>query len=520
MSEFILKTGSLQDQFLKSTAKFQIYGGGYGNGKTTALVIKILEIAKAYPGSSGLAARSTYPKLNDTLRKEFIKWCPKEWIKSFPVGQNGSNVCTLKNGSTITFRYISQQGKGTDGGTSNLLSANYDYIAVDQLEDPEIVHKDFLDLLGRLRGSTRIEDEREGWPLTGPRWILLTCNPTANWVYTKLVRPIHIYKRTGVVSDDLLCERDVDRQPLIDDNGKVRLRVALFEGSTYELRHIHEADGGDFIQTLEEAYTGQMRARFLEGKWASYEGLVYPQYDVTLHGLRRKDIEQWLERERGSGYEPRWVEGYDFGQTSPSCYLLGAVTSQRQVIVVDGFHRAEFAIEDQVAEIKRIRAQWLLAHSELEEVDADPSIFTQKTVSKRTVGKSIARMFEEEGIMMRRGNNDIMNGIVKVQGYLRASKSLMHPVINVSPAPRLFHNIDLVWLSDEFGSYYWMSNGSGGRLDKPVDANDHAMDTLKYLLSTMPNVGTLHTPAEKRVPDYMKWQDAPTNANNRNHRYG
>jgi hypothetical protein len=47
-------------------------GGGFGNGKTTAGVVKALELAKDYPGSNGLIARSTFPKLNDTIRKEFL----------------------------------------------------------------------------------------------------------------------------------------------------------------------------------------------------------------------------------------------------------------------------------------------------------------------------------------------------------------------------------------------------------------------------------------------------------------
>jgi hypothetical protein len=148
MSTFKLQRGSLQDKFLKSRAKIQLFGGGFANGKTSGACIKACQLAKDYPGSNGLMARSTYPKLNDTLRKEFIKWCPSDWIESFPKSANASNTCTLKNGTTINFRYIAQQGKlGNEATTSNLLSATYDWIIVDQMEDPEIVHKDFLVIL-------------------------------------------------------------------------------------------------------------------------------------------------------------------------------------------------------------------------------------------------------------------------------------------------------------------------------------------------------------------------------------
>ena len=73
MPEYRLIPGSIQDQFGNLRTKVQVFGGGYGNGKTAAAVVqKVLKVAKEYPGANILVARSTYPKLNDTIRKE---WC-------------------------------------------------------------------------------------------------------------------------------------------------------------------------------------------------------------------------------------------------------------------------------------------------------------------------------------------------------------------------------------------------------------------------------------------------------------
>lgn len=518
--------GGLQDRFLRLRTKVQIFGGGFGNGKTTGMCIKALSLAKDYPGSNGLMARSTYPKLNDTLRKEFVKWCPPHWIKSFPMGQNASNICTLKNGTTINFRYIAQQGKSAESTTSNLLSATYDWACIDQVEDPEITHKDFLDLFGRLRGNTPYTGDDPTMPRTGPRWMILACNPTGNWVYTKVVRPIHMYEKHGAITDDLLCIRDTERNPVLRMNertGKLepQLLVALVEGSTYELRHIHEADGGDFIQTQESLYQGQQRERYLMGKWAAYEGLVYSQWDSALHQLNERDIREYLETLRANGYEPTWVEGYDFGQAQPSCYGLGFVTPERQVIVCDGFYKAEMPLEDQWYEIKRIRADWLGAQSDEDAINADPSIFARKLVSKSTVGKSIARMFEEVGLRVRRGNNDIANGIVKVQSYIAVNRNIRHPITGTVGSPRFFVNNRLTWFNDEITAYYWKQNSSGQRTDVPNDANDHAMDMVKYMLSRMPEIGKFFTPQEERVPSYMQWHELPENMiGNRSARYG
>ena len=515
-----IKRGSLQDRFLHLTNKVQVYGGGFGNGKTTAMVLKTLKLVQEYPGCTGLLARATYPKLNDTLRKEFIKWCPPEWIKSFPVGQNASNICTLKNGSQVYFRFIAQQGKQDGASTSNLLSATYDFVGIDQIEDPEITHKDFLDIFGRLRGSARYMGDDPDMPRTGPRWLMCACNPTGNWFYTKVVRPLHLYQRTGQITKELLCLRDQDGEPVLGADGKAQLLIGLVEGSTYELRHIHEADGGDFIQTQESMYQGQQRERFLLGHWASYEGLVYPQYDSAIHGLSRRDITEYLDELRANGYEPSWIEAYDFGQASPSCYELAFTTPQGQVIIADGFYKKEFALDEQFAEIARIRGQWLGPMTETEPMFADPSIFSRRAATRKLVGQSIASMFTEAGIPVQRGNNEIANGITKVQQYLAVNRRLAHPINKTLGSPRLFMNRELTWFDDEITSYYWKTGSNDQRIDVPVDYNDHAMDTTKYLLSKQPDVGKFFTPDNQKVPSWMLWHESDHNKRNRSHRHG
>ena len=171
--EYRLKKGSIHEQFLASRAKIQVFGGGFGNGKTSVAVVKALSIARDYPGCNILMARSTYPKLNDTLRKTFLDFCPAEAIKSFPMSKNSDNTCVLDTGSMVNFRYLQQKTSSADGtSSSNLLSATFDLAVVDQIEDPEITHKDFLDLIGRMRGSALYRGDDPSMPRTGPRWII------------------------------------------------------------------------------------------------------------------------------------------------------------------------------------------------------------------------------------------------------------------------------------------------------------------------------------------------------------
>mgnify|MGYP003627814411 FL=1 len=515
MATYKIHEGSLNERFLASRSKIQFFGGGFANGKTATTCIKMINIAKDYPGANLLMARSTYPKLNDTLRKEFLKWIPASWIQSFPKSANGSNTCTLTNGTTINFRYIAQQGKiGTEATTSNLLSATYDAIAIDQMEDPEIVHKDFLDLLGRLRGMTPYDGDDHTMPKSGPRWLILTSNPTRNWVYRELVRPIHEL-HAGRVDEKLLCETDDDGKMLYDENKLPIPIIDLYEGSTYENKENLEPD---FIKTLESSYKGQMRSRFLMGEWASYEGLVYPTFSQATHVMSHHAIENYYNQLKIRASNVTFLEGYDYGLAVPYCYLLGFCDTFGNVFIMAGAYEKECVLEDQFAAIKHIRHKYSVDSSNM--ILADPDIFRRKAVGKKLVGKSIADFFLEEGIMCIRGNNDIANGIVKVNQYLVPQRNHQNPITGEYEAPYIYISDELEFFINEMSDYYWQKSPTGEQVDKPIDKDDHAMDTLKYMLSNQPNVSKLAKAVIRKDVGWRQWGERDIQEDRKSLRHG
>jgi len=516
MPTFKLTKDSLQDRFLKSKGKIQLYGGGFANGKTASACIKAIQIAKDYPGANILMARSTYPKLNDTLRKEFLKWVPSDWIDSFPKSANGSNTCTLKNGTTINFRYIAQQGKvGTESTTSNLLSATYDAVFVDQMEDPEIVHKDFLDLLGRLRGMTLYAGDDPLMPKNGPRWFILTTNPTRNWVYRKLVKPIHDLHQFGAVSDDLMCQIDADGKMVLDENRLPIPLIDIYEGSTYENKDNLEED---FIRTLEASYKGQMRSRFLMGEWASYEGLVYPTYNEGIHVMTHHAIVNYYKQLKIRTTELTYIEGYDYGLAVPFCYMLGFCDNYGNIFLMDGAYEKEVPLDDHIDAIKSIRHEYDVDPSNM--ILADPDIFRRKSVGKKLVGRSIADMFLEEGIMCVRGNNDISNGIVKVNQYLVPQRNHQNPITGEYEAPYMYVSDKLEFWMSEIADYYWQKSPTGEQIDKPIDKDDHAMDTTKYMLSDRPNISKLIVQRNPKKVGWLTWGERDIQEDRRSMRHG
>jgi phage terminase large subunit len=510
---YILKEGSIHERFMSSTAKYQFFGGGYGNGKTSAMVVKTLQLANDYPGFNALMARSTYPKLNDTLRKTFIQFCPEEWIESFPLSKNSDNTCKLINGSTINFRYIAQKKATEDGSsTSNLLSATYDLAVVDQIEDPEIVYKDFTDIVGRLRGDTVYRGTNDNMPRTGPRWFFISSNPTRNWVYKRLIEPLKKYELHGLVTEDLLCLRDKHGLPILKD-GKPQIMIDLIEGSTYENAHVLPAD---FIEALESTYRGQQGDRYLKGEWAAYEGLVYSQFNQSQHVIPHHTLMSYLRSL--SSYKLTWLYSYDFGIASPSCFLIGVSDHYGNVFIIDGFYKKEARIDWQAAEMRKLRATY---GGTEEHIFADPDIFRRKASGGKTVGKSVAELFfdEDDSLYMVRGNNDIKNGIVKIQAYLHSYAHHRHPISGNANAPYLYVSDRCDWLIDEFTGYYWDTNTLGDIQDKPRDRNDHALDALKYMLSKAPDPARLDTTPFEQQPFLTQWQEIEKSGTSNSHRY-
>ena len=509
----VIKDG-LQDRFLKSRAKIQCYAGGFANGKTSAAVIKALEMAKDYPGSNGLMARSTYPKLNDTLRKEFLKWCPPHWIKSFPMSVNASNTCVLTNGTEINFRYVAQQGKNNEATTPNLLSATYDWIIVDQIEDPQIVYKDFLDLLGRLRGSAPYIGEDKTMPKTGPRFLIFTTNPTANWVYRKVIKPVHDLNR-GLFNPDLLCQTDDDARPIMVEGRPVPI-IEIFEGSTYENRENLEPD---YLKTLESSYRGQMRDRFLLGKWASYEGLVYGEFDMEKHVIPQAVVESYFWKLLNMGVDVEILEGYDFGIAAPSCHLFGFCDMGGNVFLMDGFYEAEKTIEWQAAQMNKVYDYY--GGCRAEKVLSDPDVFRRKSGGKKVVGRTIADMFKDEDILLDRGNNDIMNGIVKVNQYLYSQRVHTNPITHDTGAPYMYVSDKLDFFINEITAYFWNKNTDGENIDKPQVKNDHSMDALRYMLSHRPSISRLLIKLPQRnIVGLHRWAEVDRSERLAGHRYG
>ncbi|HEV2183555.1 MAG TPA: hypothetical protein VGR39_07715, partial [Candidatus Acidoferrales bacterium] len=91
-----------QREFHVCEAKYRLFGGAAGPGKSKALLMDAIIQANEKPGSDTLLLRRTFPELEGSLLLYFRRDVPREFYRSF---NETKHVVTWLNGSTTRFGY-------------------------------------------------------------------------------------------------------------------------------------------------------------------------------------------------------------------------------------------------------------------------------------------------------------------------------------------------------------------------------------------------------------------------------
>jgi PBSX family phage terminase large subunit len=145
--------------------------GGWGSGKSRALVAEALKMGLAYPGAEFLIARKTIPALRDTTEKDFLAQFPKELYDQCEVQKGGMHLQWLKlpNGTKYYF-------KGLDDWKLQTKSMNLMGIFLDEAD--QIDEDTYTGLKTRLR--------QPGTPF---QFIRIACNPAGrNWIWERFIK--------------------------------------------------------------------------------------------------------------------------------------------------------------------------------------------------------------------------------------------------------------------------------------------------------------------------------------------
>jgi hypothetical protein len=114
-----------QEEFHRSGAKYRLFGGAAGPGKSKALLWEAIYQAREVPGSDSLLLRRTYPELESSLLAYFRRDVPPDWYRSY---NEAKHIVTWRNGSTTRFGYCRNEND-----VYQYQGAEFLFIGIDEL---------------------------------------------------------------------------------------------------------------------------------------------------------------------------------------------------------------------------------------------------------------------------------------------------------------------------------------------------------------------------------------------------
>src|ERR1700683_4270108 len=114
-----------QRAFHESPAKYRLFGGAAGPGKSKALLMEAILQAHESPGANTLLLRRTFPELEQSLLLYFRRDIPRELYKSF---NETKHVVEWLNGSTTRFGYCQNESD-----VYQYQGAEFLFIGIDEL---------------------------------------------------------------------------------------------------------------------------------------------------------------------------------------------------------------------------------------------------------------------------------------------------------------------------------------------------------------------------------------------------
>lgn len=200
------------------------------------------------------------------------------------------------------------------------------------------------------------------------------------------------------------------------------------------------------IERYRSLYSGPFFERFVEGKWVAAEGIVYPQFNEKDHVITPPC----------EAFEQYYIS-CDYGTVNPSSFGLWGKSDGIWYRIKEYYHDSRREGFQKTDEEHYSSLKELASGREIEGVIVDPSA--------ASFIQCITRHGEYRAIPAK---NQVIDGIRLV------SDALLQKKIRFSPLCR-----DSI---REFSLYRWDSSSSKDSVRKE---NDHAMDDIRYFVSTV-----------------------------------
>ena len=260
-----------QHQFHASKAKYRLFGGAAGPGKTKALLWETIGQALHNDGCDTLLLRRTFPELESSLLAQFRRDVPRDLYRSY---NESKHVVTWTNGSTTRFGYCRNEND-----VYQYQGAEFLFIGIDELTHFTLKQWQFLTSRNRcpIPGSTPSMAGATNPGNVGHAWV------KALWI-------------------DKVPPPGSEGPEQYDPNDYDFIRARIEDNPIY-------AKDKNYLKSL-GALPEKLRRAFLEGNWDVFAGQYFDIFEMERHTARADAMGlQW--------WWPRWIS-IDWGFHHPS----------------------------------------------------------------------------------------------------------------------------------------------------------------------------------------------------------
>lgn len=416
--------GAVLELFRRNTDREILLSGAAGTGKSVGALMLVHLACMATPGVRALIARKTHASLTASTLVTFRQTVAAEALASGAVrfyGGSAQEPASFKyaNGSVVVVG-------GLDRAT-RLLSTEFDLAFVD--EAIEVTDEDLDTIVTRLRNG-RLSRQQ----------LIMATNP-------------------GPPTHSLKLRADAGRCTLLYSTHEDNPR--MWQGGDWT------DYGRDYLARL-DSLTGVRYERMRWGRWVAAEGLVYDEFDPSVHIVDRFDPPaEWT----------RWVS-VDFGFTNPQVFIWAAEDGDGRLWVYRELYATRKTVDQHARDF-------------LDQVTDENGTWTEprpRAIIADHDAEGRAVLEREIGMSTVAARKSVSDGIQAVQARLRPAGDgkprlfIMRDTL-VRRDPELVAARRPTCLEEEIVGYAWDTTPGKPPKEAPVKENDHAMDALRYLIA-------------------------------------
>ena len=370
-----------QRSFIFAPHRFSTISGGFGSGKSFAMVLKGTVLSAAMPGNVGSFLCYHGSDVENRLIPLFMdEVCPPEWIKSY---NKNKRTVVLRNNSIVKFEHIKDQssGKGTGTGTRRV-GANWGWFGVDQLEELEEGHWDAL--ISRLR-----------LPRAKKKFGFATLNPAGrDWIWKRFYQQVQPWPKDE--NNKALPLNGKHFQVLEPKENTLAICVNSEENRISNGGFVEDSYFDSLLGTYGQAWV----ERFVWGQFDDFRGKLFPDFNGGIVDWESASVHMVED----FPIPKHWnlVVPIDVGGDSPWAVVPMYSDEQGNLIITNGFHNRTGRVADVAHWIKR-NTPWSDSRTTFV-IDPENKVATVE--------------LSDHSIYAQNAVKDINPGLLRMEGYL------------------------------------------------------------------------------------------------------